>query len=111
MYDFGNTYLVIDNDKSRVWSKKADDYVFIDDAEYVEWRRIFLPMQIANEQQLWSVLNAPIITQIVELETRQARPLREISLGLDVTANQLRLTDLDAEIAALRGSLHAESNA
>lgn len=107
MYDFGNTYLAIDNDKSRVWSKRADDYIFIDDAEYVEWRRIFLPMQIANEQQLWSVLNAPIISQIVELETRQARPLREISLGVDVSANETRLTDLDAEIAALRAQLYS----
>ena len=43
-----------------------------------------------------------IDAQIVALERKQGRPVREISLGIEVEANQARLSELNGQIEALR---------
>jgi len=52
--------------------------------------------------------NAPIIAQIEELEKKQARKLRELSLAVYESEHATRLTELsdfDAQIIALRATL------
>lgn len=48
-------------------------------------------------------LNAPILAQIVALEAKQSRPLREIALGDD--AAKTRLQAINNHIVALRAKL------
>lgn len=105
------SYWIVGGDETRVWSGAASAFVMVDDADYLAWRLHNFPTRIVSEAELCDVINVPIIAQISEMEARQARPLREISLGVDVEANQQRLIDLDAEIATLRASLHAVTNA
>lgn len=47
--------------------------------------------------------NGPLLEQIAALEVQQARPLRELALGIDGARE--RLQDLDNQIATLRGRL------
>lgn len=54
----------------------------------------------ANQARIVAVHNATIDAQIAGLESRQARPLRELALGDDSAKD--RIQTLDAQIAALR---------
>lgn len=106
MYDVTKWYWVVGGDETRVWSSAERAYVPITDSAYcafVEGGNF--PTRIADEASLVAVVNQPVIEQIAWVETKQLRPLREISLGIDVSANQTRIADLDAAIAGLRSAL------
>ncbi|WP_334157927.1 hypothetical protein [Oryzomicrobium sp.] len=63
-----------------------------------------LPLIVTDGEQR-AEHNAPLLEQIAELEARQARPLRELALGIDGARE--RLLALDNQISALRGQLEA----
>lgn len=103
-------YWIVAGDDARAWSSASRGYVDIDDDGYVTWVADGgAPTRIESEAQVFAVVNAPIIAEIRQREAEQARPMREIALGI-VPADgeptpQERLQVLDDAIAALRASL------
>lgn len=66
------------------------------------WREYTPPLPTPEQ------LNTPILAQIVELEAKQARPLREYALAtteVDKAEALQRVRDLDDQIVALREQL------
>lgn len=109
-FNIANWFWFIGEDEAQVWSSAAHGYVPVSDASYIAWQAEggFAP-RLAGQSELAEIVDKPIIEAIRSAEARQARPLREIGLGVEVVDNQARLWALDAEIAALRAQLVAIS--
>lgn len=109
-FDLSAWYWCVAGDESRVWSSAASAWAPIDDAAYVAWlEEGGVTNLIRSEDELCDVLNGPIIAAIETIELKQARPLRELSLGIapaeGAPSHEARLAALDAEISALRATL------
>lgn len=108
-YDPSNHYWLVGADTTRVWSSLEKAYVSIADAAYMAWTGAGNPTsRIDSEQAICALVNRDVVEKINALEAKQARALREILLDVDVSANQARLSDLDADISALRVTLLSE---
>lgn len=109
-YDIASWYWIVEGDETRVWSSATRDYLDADDPVYLAWRDAGgVPTRIASWSGLCGVINAPIVAEIEALERKQARPLRDIALGLTPPDGeptpQERLQALEDEIASLRAGL------
>lgn len=103
-------YWIVAGTETKAWSSDTNAYVPASDQNYVAWLGAGkFPTRIASEQELCDVINKPIVDLIETLELKQARPLRELSLGIapgdGAPSHEARLAALDAEISALRASL------
>lgn len=109
-YDIENWYWVVAGDESRVWSSATRAWFDADDPAYLAWLEAGgVPTRIASRAELCGVVNAPLIERIEALERKQARPLRDIALGLTPPEGeptpQARLQEIEQEIETLRAQM------
>lgn len=109
-YDVSDWYWIVADDVSQAWSSAARAWLEADDPAYLAWLEAGgEPTRIASWAGLCGVVNAPVIAAIEALERKQARPMRDIALGLTPPEGeptpQERLQAIEDEIAALRAWL------
>lgn len=110
-YDVTNWYWVVDGSRSQVYSSAGRDYVAITDQTYMRWLASGNAPSRIVMADLPAVVNQPVIDQIMAIEVKQARTLRDIALGNVQASGTAPMTPLqrlqvfDAEIAQLRATL------
>lgn len=108
--DLSDWYWIVDGDETRIYSSASRAYVSPADTAYQAWLAgDGMPSRISSEQELCDLLNAPIEARMVELERKQARPMRERALPgatqVDIDAADARLQTIDDDIGTLRQTL------